>query len=142
MPVSISPRPLPSSSNSTLITVSLVLRSILLFRPIGVLLSEARFDGARVVVETFKPREMNDLRRQRAQRLFFRVNDRRPLEKIVGPQRRKEARAAAGGKHVIGPGEIIAQRRCRVGPEEHRPRVANLPRPTLRLLNDQFDVLR
>src|SRR3972149_7445221 len=111
MPVSISARPLPSSPNSTLIRVSLVLRSILLFRPIGVLLSEARFDGARVVVEPFQPREMRDLRRQRAPRFLFRVNDRRPFEKLVGPQGRKEARAAAGGKHVIGPGEIIAQGR-------------------------------
>src|SRR3990167_8775823 len=106
MPVSISARPPPSSSSSTLIVVSLVLRSILLFRPIGVLLSEARFDGARVVVEPFKPREMRDLRRQRAQRFLFRVNDRRPFETIVGPQGRSAARAAAGGLHGVWPGAI------------------------------------
>src|SRR4030095_14589078 len=48
---------------------------------------KSRFYCPRMVVEAFKPRELSNLRRQGAQRLFFGVNDGGPLEKVVSSQR-------------------------------------------------------
>src|SRR5436309_3422894 len=140
MPVSTSALPLPSSSNSTLMSVSFVLRSTLPFRSMTRLLFEPCFHRARVIVQSLQPRQMSNLRRQGAERLFLCLNDRRTFQKIIGPQRGKKPRAATGGKNMIRPGEIISQGRRRIRADKYRPRVAYRARPFLRLFYNQLDM--
>src|ERR1044071_1973405 len=131
MPVSIAACPAPSISSETLISVSLVFRSTLAVRPIVFPLRnfnrknlhpviEARLHRARVIVQTFEARELRDFRRERFERALFGVNHRGALEKIVSAERRKKTRAAARRQNMIGSGQIVAQRRRRIGTEEDR----------------------
>src|SRR5215813_7649583 len=143
MPVSISALPPPSSSSSAAICVSFVLRSVLADRPMALsLFFKARLDRARVVVQTLEPREARDLRRERAQRPLLRPDDAHPLEKIVSTERREKPRAAARRQHVIRPRHVIAERRCRVRPDEQRTGILNFAGPALGLAQNQFDMLR
>ena len=52
-----------------------------------------------------------------------------------------EARAAAGRQHVVGPGDIIADRFGRVPAEEHAAGVADLREQRLGIVDRQLDVL-
>src|ERR1044071_3155172 len=70
------------------------------------------------------------------------MNHGRSLEKVVGSQRRKKTRAAAGRKHMIGSGEIIPERRRRIRTDEYGPGVLNGICPVERPFYNQFDVLR
>ena len=57
-------------------------RSVFPSVPWFLLSLESRFHCPRMVVQAFEPRELSNLR-QGAQRLFFSLNDRGPLEKVV-----------------------------------------------------------
>src|SRR5437899_6940 len=106
MPVSTSALPLPSSSNSTLMSVSFVLRSTLPFRSMTRLLFEPCFHRARVIVQSLQPRQMSNLRRQGAERLFLCLNDRRTFQKIIGPQLGKHIRG-----DVLGIGALVREQK-------------------------------
>ena len=63
------------------------------------------------------------------------------LEEVVDPERAGEAGRAVGGQHVVGPGEVVADRRRRVGAAEHGAGVAHERQQRLGVGDEQLEVL-
>ncbi len=75
--------------------------------------------------------ERKGCRRERCQRLGRARDERRALDEVGDAQAAREARGARRRQHVVGAGDVIADRFGRVAAEEDRAGVADAPRPRL-----------
>ena len=103
---------------------------------------ESPLDRPRVRVEPFEPRQPRDRRPEPAERPRSSLDEAGPLDEVVHPERRGEARRAAGREHVVGPGEVVAERLRRVRPDEDGARRGGCAAPSGAGHAPQLEVLR
>jgi hypothetical protein len=63
------------------------------------------------------------------------------LAEVVDPQRPRESGRPVGGQHVVGPGDVVADRRRRQRPAEHGAGVADAVEQRDSVLDQQLEVL-
>ena len=140
-PVARTPAPLPSSVNVRRTSVSAVLRSML-----AVLLIARRIlahTGLHRLCVHFEALRAGDRRPRRGERCGSRADvdlGHRAAE-VARRERRGEARGAAGRQHVVGAGDVVAERRRAVEAHEQAAGAADLRRERLDLGSDQLQVL-
>ena len=122
-------RPIDASSSVT--ATRRCLSQPALFSP-GSSPVEADRDRARVGVEPFGLAERDRRGPERAQLLGPAFEQRGALHEIEHAEARREARRARGRQHVVGAGDVIADRFRRVRAEEDRAGIADFGRRALR----------
>ena len=106
----------------------------------GLLLADA--DGSRVGLKALGLRHADDVLGRVGQALGGVGDDARRLDEIGPAQRRGVAGRALGRQHVVGAGEVIADRLGGRRAEEQRAAVANGIHPAPRVGHLQFGVFR
>ena len=72
---------------------------------------------------------------------FVAADNRRPLHKVEDAEPRGKTRAACGRQHVVGAGDVVADRFRRMASEKDRAGVADSRGERLRFVDRQFEVL-
>src|SRR6516165_4029167 len=93
---------------------------------------------APVPLEPLRPRDRSTRLRQLRHRLGADAHLRHPATEVARRQRRGEASRAAGGQHVVGAGDVIAERGGAGGPYEQAAGRADLGRERLHVLAHQL----
>src|SRR5207247_8857474 len=83
-------------------------------------------------LEALQAREAYPPRPEPRHRPWPGLDDARPLDEVVDPERRGEARRPARRQDVVRPGQVVAERLGRVLPEEDCPRVPYAREPAPR----------
>ena len=142
-PVSRVPAPLPSSASVSLTSVSPVLRSIVAVRVGSSLLNSRRTRASIDSACTSKP-SARAIGAPAAASFSAAVADPHlghPAPEVARREHRGEARRAAGRQHVVGAGDVVAERGRARGADEQAAGAAHQRRERLDLRADQLQVL-
>src|SRR5258708_38902524 len=94
-----------------------------------------------MTLETFHPRKLRDRRPEFFDRARRGLDHTGARDEVVRAQRRGKARRTACGQHVIGTGEVVAERRGAKLAHEYRAGRAYPPNPSRRVPEIEFEML-